>query len=68
MSNVASVDLHSTRSANRGPERSRTLVFADDRSPGADVAWLWICSQRWDGWNVARHPEPETSETTMAVT
>ena len=52
MSNLASVDPQSTRSANSGLERSRTLVFADDRSPRADVAWLWICSQRWDGWNV----------------
>lgn len=28
------------------------LVFADDRSPGADTAWNWICSQQWPGWRV----------------
>lgn len=29
-----------------------TIVFGDDRSPGADVAWLWINDQRWSGWQV----------------
>ena len=37
------------------------LLFGDDRSPEADVAWLWINSQRWPGWAVevleARPPE-----------
>ncbi len=28
------------------------LVFGDDESPGADVAWLWITSQRWPGWRL----------------
>jgi len=40
----------------------RTLVFGDDSSPAADVAWLFINSHRWPGWRlevVAAHP-PET--------
>ena len=28
----------------------RVLVFGDDGSPGADVAWLWICNHRWPEW------------------
>ena len=28
----------------------RLLVFGDDGSPGADVAWLWVCNHRWPGW------------------
>lgn len=31
---------------------TRTLVFGDDGSTGADVAWLWINEQRWPGWEV----------------
>jgi nucleotide-binding universal stress UspA family protein len=30
----------------------RTLVFGDDSSPAADVAWLFITSHRWSGWRV----------------
>lgn len=29
---------------------SRVLVFGDDGSPGADVAWLWINNHAWPGW------------------
>jgi nucleotide-binding universal stress UspA family protein len=29
-----------------------TIVFGDDGSPGADIAWLWINSQRWPGWRL----------------
>lgn len=28
------------------------LLFADDRSEGADTAWSWICAQDWTGWSV----------------
>jgi len=28
----------------------RLLVFGDDGSPGADVAWLWVCNHRWPRW------------------
>jgi nucleotide-binding universal stress UspA family protein len=28
------------------------LVFADDRSPGSDAAWAWVCAQEWPGWRV----------------
>lgn len=31
-------------------EPVRRLVFGDDASPGADVAWLWIVSHAWPGW------------------
>ena len=28
------------------------IIFGDDGSTGADIAWGWISSQRWDGWSV----------------
>lgn len=28
------------------------LVFGDDGSRGADVAWLWCNNHRWTGWSV----------------
>lgn len=28
------------------------VVLGDDLSPGADLAWLWTCSQRWSGWTL----------------
>ena len=28
------------------------LVFGDDGSTGADVAWLWVNNQPWPGWRV----------------
>jgi nucleotide-binding universal stress UspA family protein len=31
---------------------ARRLVFGDDRSQAADVAWLWIQSHDWPGWHV----------------
>ncbi|MEO8696574.1 MAG: universal stress protein [Acidimicrobiales bacterium] len=31
---------------------SRTLVFGDDRSPAADIAWLFINNHRWPGWRL----------------
>ena len=30
----------------------RTLVFGDDSSAGADVAWLFINNHRWAGWHL----------------
>ena len=30
----------------------RTLVFGDDGSPAADVAWLFINNHRWPGWRL----------------
>ncbi len=27
-----------------------TLVFGDDHSAGADVAWTWVVAQSWPGW------------------
>lgn len=29
---------------------TRLMVFGDDGSPGADVAWLWVCTHQWEGW------------------
>lgn len=42
-----------------------TLVFGDDRSPAADVAWLFVNSQRWPGWRVevVEAQWPETAVT-----
>lgn len=31
---------------------TRTLMFGDDLSPAADVAWLFINSQWWPGWRL----------------
>ena len=31
---------------------TKRLVFGDDSSPSADVAWLWINSHRWPGWQI----------------
>lgn len=28
----------------------RTMVFGDDGSPGADLAWRWIVGHAWPGW------------------
>jgi nucleotide-binding universal stress UspA family protein len=30
----------------------RTLVFGDDSSPAADIAWLFINNHRWPGWRL----------------
>ncbi len=38
------------------------LIFADDGSPGADVAWLWLCSHQWHGWSIeVLHAEEASS-------
>ena len=29
---------------------TKILVFGDDSSPGADVAWSWVRAQAWPGW------------------
>jgi nucleotide-binding universal stress UspA family protein len=31
---------------------TRRLVFGDDQSQAADVAWLWINSHAWPGWQI----------------
>ena len=45
---------------------SRRLVFGDDGSRGADVAWLWINNHAWPRWRIsvftgARPPYPPSS-------
>ncbi|MDQ3991539.1 MAG: universal stress protein [Actinomycetota bacterium] len=30
----------------------KIVVFGDDGSSGADLAWGWIAAQRWPGWRV----------------
>lgn len=30
----------------------KRLVFGDDSSPSADMAWLWIGSHHWPGWQI----------------
>jgi nucleotide-binding universal stress UspA family protein len=35
-----------------GQDLRGRLVFADDRSESADVAWLWVISHEWPGWQV----------------
>lgn len=34
------------------PDTQR-IAFGDDGSPAADVAWLWLNSHDWSGWDVA---------------
>jgi nucleotide-binding universal stress UspA family protein len=35
------------------------LVFGDDGSPSADVAWLWVNNHAWPGWRIeAVHAQP----------
>jgi len=36
--------------ANNG--EAPVLVFGDDGSQGADVAWLWVNEQPWPGWRL----------------
>jgi nucleotide-binding universal stress UspA family protein len=40
---------------------SRTMVFGDDGSPSADLAWLWINSHAWPDWRleVVHATDPE---------
>jgi nucleotide-binding universal stress UspA family protein len=33
-------------------QTDHTLVFGDDGSSGADLAWLWINSHHWKGWRL----------------
>ncbi len=33
-------------------DEPRTLVFGDDGSPAADIAWLFINNHRWPGWRL----------------
>lgn len=33
-------------------DQQKVLVFGDDGSVGADVAWLWINNHVWPGWRV----------------
>jgi nucleotide-binding universal stress UspA family protein len=35
---------------NEKPQLDKLMVFGDDGSAGADVAWLWVCNHRWPGW------------------
>lgn len=36
-----------------------TLVFGDDGSEASDVAWAWICAQKWSGWDLlCLHADP----------
>lgn len=37
---------------DRIPAEDPVLAFGDDRSPGSDLAWLWINSQSWAGWTL----------------
>ena len=40
---------------------TRTLLFGDDGSSSADLAWMWINAQVWGDWHVdVLHAEPAT--------
>ncbi len=48
----------------------RRLVFGDDGSAAADVAWLWITNHPWPGWTIsvvtARQPVAVVSDAARA--
>ena len=48
------------------PDHNRNILFGDDGSASADLAWRWINSQHWgDGWTVhvlSAEPELVTSD------
>lgn len=47
------MDDTATRASRTPPDTTdRFLVLGDDLSPGADLAWLWVVSQRWPGWTM----------------
>ncbi|MEX2100132.1 MAG: universal stress protein [Acidimicrobiia bacterium] len=59
-------------SGRGGPGTHRRLVFGDDGSRGADIAWLWINSHTWSGWSLdvltgAEPPYPPSSWGVAAV-
>ncbi len=37
---------------SRADDQPPLLVFGDDGSASADVAWLWVNNQPWPGWSV----------------
>jgi nucleotide-binding universal stress UspA family protein len=39
-------------SESTSPTHERRLVFGDDGSRGADVAWLWINNHAWPSWRL----------------
>lgn len=43
-----SPDTHETATS----DAPRRLVLGDDRSSGADIAWLWVNCQHWPGWDL----------------
>ena len=45
----------------------KRMVFGDDRSSGADVAWLWINEHRWPGWCLDVVEIPDTHISTRPV-
>ena len=47
---------------------SNTIVFGDDGSPSADLAWLWINSHAWPSWRleVVRAVMPEVVKVAAA--
>jgi nucleotide-binding universal stress UspA family protein len=51
-------------------DEDRRLVFGDDGSRGADVAWLWINNHPWAGWRieVLTGAEPPYAPSTWGTT
>jgi nucleotide-binding universal stress UspA family protein len=41
------VDVHDTNAPT-----ARRLGFGDDGSAGADLAWMWVNSHQWPGWQL----------------
>jgi nucleotide-binding universal stress UspA family protein len=55
----------STEPDTAAPVEPRRLVFGDDGSEAADVAWLWVVQHDWPGWQIdVLTAEPPWTRTT----
>lgn len=46
---------------------TRRLIFGDDQSQSADLAWMWINSQSWQDWTIevlSAHPDAGKGDAT----
>lgn len=63
MTEITDDEQRQASTEHAGTERASgdapLLVFGDDGSPSADVAWLWVNNHAWPGWRIeAVHAQP----------